>query len=160
MSTPLPRLRHETVPLGRKLTVVIADDYEIIRVAASRILMQNGAQVSAVEDGKETIKTLQTIPSHVDIALIDLTLPDTTGVELFRLIRRVSPKTKVILMSGAISEDDKEKILGYGIDALLPKPFGAEMLVNAVGAVCETMTTKMLPLRKPVKKRRRSKAKP
>ncbi len=69
-----------------------------------------------------------------DLVVLDIMLPGTNGIELFRKLRRLSD-VPIIFISARGSEEDRVLGLELGADDYLAKPFGTRELVARVGAV-------------------------
>jgi two-component system, cell cycle response regulator CtrA len=72
--------------------------------------------------------------SH-DIILLDLNLPDMSGYEVLRALRRSEVGTPVLILSGLAGIDSKVKALGYGADDYLTKPFHKDELTARIHAI-------------------------
>lgn len=70
-----------------------------------------------------------------DCITLDLNLPDMSGFDVLRTIRRAGIKTPVIILSGLASIEDKVKGLGIGADDYMTKPFHKDELVARIYAV-------------------------
>jgi two-component system, cell cycle response regulator CtrA len=70
-----------------------------------------------------------------DIILLDLNLPDMSGYEVLRALRRSEVRTPVLILSGLAGIDSKVKGLGYGADDYLTKPFHKDELVARIHAI-------------------------
>jgi two-component system cell cycle response regulator CtrA len=70
-----------------------------------------------------------------DIILLDLNLPDISGYEVLRSLRRANVKTPVLILSGLAAIEDKVKGLGYGADDYVSKPFHRDELVARIQAI-------------------------
>jgi two-component system cell cycle response regulator CtrA len=70
-----------------------------------------------------------------DIILLDLNLPDMSGYEVLRALRRSEVGTPVLILSGLAGIDSKVKALGYGADDYLTKPFHKDELTARIHAI-------------------------
>ncbi len=70
------------------------------------------------DDGDEKIAIYE-----YDCALVDITLPGGNGLELVKLLKKINPKTGIIIISAKNSLDDKIKGLDLGADDYITKPF-------------------------------------
>ena len=70
-----------------------------------------------------------------DIILLDLNLPDMSGYEVVRALRRSEVRTPVLILSGLAGIDSKVKALGYGADDYLTKPFHKDELTARIHAI-------------------------
>jgi two-component system cell cycle response regulator CtrA len=70
-----------------------------------------------------------------DIILLDLNLPDMSGYEVLRTLRKGKVATPVLILSGLTGIEDKVKGLGLGADDFLAKPFHKDELVARIHAI-------------------------
>lgn len=111
--------------------IVIAEDDKKIGDALRLALLNNtsGYEVLLTNSGKIGIAKIKM--RWTPLAIIDYYLPDMDGVEVIRRIKRTSPQTKVLAISGATDRLILEAISGSGADHFLPKPFMlAELMVH------------------------------
>jgi len=66
--------------------------------------------------------------SKPDIVLLDLVMPQLDGFELAKKIKRTSPKTRIIVITGHPTEENLAHFKGHGVDAFLPKPLELTVL--------------------------------
>ncbi len=78
-------------------SVLIIDDEEKIRTLLARIIGLEGFEVYQAADGKTALKKLD--QQEIDVALCDVKLPDSNGVELVKEIKQKFPSTEVILLT-------------------------------------------------------------
>lgn len=112
--------------LSSKPTILIVDDDPAILHVFSKIFQRKGYSVTVAEKGQCAIEKL--IQSHFDVALIDLVLPDMEGTELFPLIKRCSPRTVRIMLTGKTWLKDSIP----GADAFVGKPVNPEKLLSII----------------------------
>ncbi len=114
---------------GEKILVV--DDSELIRAAFEEKLGEVGYQVVRASNGEEAIEAAK--KEQFDLAYVDLVMPGMDGIETCKAIVEISPKTKVVLISGypdRVEERGKDFISAGGEDIFLLKPFSKEKLVE------------------------------
>lgn len=111
--------------------LVVDDDGEILSLVA-KFLRGNGFRVHTARNGAEMSEALSRTP--VDLIVLDLMLPGTSGLELCRNLRRTSSVPVVMLTAKG---DDIDRIIGLevGADDYLPKPFNPRELLARVNAV-------------------------
>jgi DNA-binding response OmpR family regulator len=109
-----------------KSVLVIDDDRAILRTF-SRILKKAGFSTETADSGKEALEKIQT--QNYDIALIDMILGDSNGLDLLSKIEKRSPKTMKIMITGADSEEKRSEACKNGADAYLTKPVNPETLL-------------------------------
>ncbi len=108
-----------------KPTILIVDDDSAILHAFSKIFERRGFSVASASRGKEAKEKL--CNNHFDVALIDFSLSDMEGTELFPLIEQASPKTLRILISGKV---DVGNIAGA--DVFVAKPIEPSRLLSII----------------------------
>lgn len=111
--------------MTKKTKVIIADDDPLIRQTITDILTENGFTTSCAKDGYELlIKLKEKIP---DIIILDLIMPQKSGIEIISTIKSLYPKTKIIIYTGFkqykdstyIRKADKFHLKGNGPQGLL-----------------------------------------
>lgn len=110
-----------------KSVLLVDDDRAILRTFA-RILQRAGFVTETAENGKEALAKIKA--RIYDIALIDMILGDSNGIDLLPKIQETSPNTLKIIMTGADSTETREEACKNGADAYLTKPVNPETLLN------------------------------
>jgi DNA-binding NtrC family response regulator len=110
-----------------KSVLVVDDDRAILRTF-TRILQRAGFCTEAAENGKEALEKIQT--RSFDIALIDVVLADSNGLDLLPRIEETSPGTLKIIITGADSAETRTEACRNGADAYLTKPVNPETLLS------------------------------
>jgi DNA-binding response OmpR family regulator len=117
---------------GPAPTVVLVEDDPALRTLTARALRENGYLVRPCATAPEMWQAMETGP--VDLVLLDIMLPGTTGLDLCRALRRES-EVPIIFISARGAETDRVVGLELGADDYLAKPFGTRELVARVRAV-------------------------
>ena len=116
------------------LIYAVEDDKNILEIEMFA-LKNSGYQVEGFESAREFYKkTEERLP---DLVLLDIMLPDESGLEIVGKLRR-RPETKklpIIMVTAKTSEIDKVKGLDMGADDYLTKPFGVMELIARVKAM-------------------------
>ena len=120
-ASPLPSHGPER-PWRGEGRVVVVDDDPMVRNVARRLLESFGLTVQAVEGGPEALELVEADPQSVDAVLLDMTMPEMNGSEVFEHLRRIRPDLPVVLMSG-YHEDELSSELSAGISGFVQKPF-------------------------------------
>jgi two-component system KDP operon response regulator KdpE len=100
--------------------LVVDDEKEIVR-ALQRGLAAHGYTVLTASNGAEAIEAVRR--HRPDLLVLDLMLPDMSGLEVCRLVRAES-NVPIIILSVKDAEYDKVEALDLGADDYVPKPFG------------------------------------
>jgi len=101
--------------------VLIVDDDKLICWALDKEFAGLGLSTHVVETGEDALTELRKRP--FDIVFLDIHLPDSNGIDLLGEIDRISPDTKIIIMSGDASETNRQRALSGGALQFLEKPF-------------------------------------
>ena len=109
--------------------VLIVEDEPQLRYALRRYLEENGYAVRLAEDGTSGLSEFAAFKP--DVVLLDLMLPDISGVEVCRQIRR-GHETPIVVLSALGDEKTKVQALDEGADDYLTKPFGMDELMARI----------------------------
>jgi two-component system KDP operon response regulator KdpE len=115
---------------GRRI-LVCDDELQILR-ALKVVLREAGFEVEATATAQEALDSASVRPP--DAAIIDLMLPDGSGVEVCRQLRSWSDMP-IVVLSAIGDEDQKVEALEAGADDYVTKPFGPRELVARLNAV-------------------------
>lgn len=115
-----------------KRNILIIDDDTDLSFIISEMLESYGYCVTCAEDSENALELLSENTFH--LILLDINLPDTTGFELCRELRRVST-VPVIFASARTSETDRITGFDIGGDDYLPKPYSMKELLSRVNAL-------------------------
>ncbi len=108
-------------------TVLIVDDEDLLLTMGQTILSSYGYRVVTANGGKKALEILSRGEPSIDLVITDLVMPAMTGRELVEHIRRVSPATRIICMSGYVWPVSQENEGAY-----LQKPFTSQELLLKV----------------------------
>ena len=109
--------------------VLVVDDEVQLRRVLRRSLEGHGYAVREAGDGADAVRQAEAF--RPDVILLDLMLPDASGVDVCRTLR-ASFDTPIIVLSVVESEKMKVAALDEGADDYLTKPFGTEELLARV----------------------------
>jgi two-component system cell cycle sensor histidine kinase/response regulator CckA len=113
-------------------SVLLVDDTDVIRSLATAVLSEAGFEAHAAEDGAQALGFLHARTKPVDVIITDLTMPQMDGLTLIREVRRLSPATRVVLMTGYFDGEHLAAGCGEQPDLVLSKPFRPPELLQAV----------------------------
>ncbi|MFP4199805.1 MAG: response regulator transcription factor [Bacillota bacterium] len=116
---------------GSRITILIVEDEENIRFSLSSSLEREGYRVLSVPSGEEGLALVR--KREVDLVLLDLMLPDLSGLDVSRLIRRES-NVPIIMVTARDSETDIIAGLEMGADDYVTKPFSLGVLLARIRA--------------------------
>jgi two-component system, OmpR family, KDP operon response regulator KdpE len=116
--------------MGQKI-LVVDDEPQIVR-GLKVILRDAGYEVETAETKEEALGTLSVRPP--DAVVLDLVLPDGSGVEVCREVRTWS-RMPILVLSAVGDEREKVRALDAGADDYVTKPFGSDELLARLRAV-------------------------
>jgi CheY-like chemotaxis protein len=116
--------------MQRPQSILIVDDYDLIRTYLRRILQAAGYEVFEASNGREAIKRLR--EKAADLVITDLIMPEQEGLETIQFLRNERPDLKIIAMSGTAEGQYLPLAEKLGADLTLPKPLRGEKVLEAV----------------------------
>ena len=115
-------------------TVLIVDDSLFMRMILRGILEEKGYLV--VAEAASGIETMRRLHEHTpNIILLDIILPDSSGLDLLKSILSISPLSKVVVCSSIGQEQVIRKALDLGAKAYIQKPFSQEKIVAVLSSL-------------------------
>jgi len=115
-------------------TILIVEDYPVTQRVLSLTLRNNGYEVLIAGNGLEAIALLEQSP--VDLALVDIAMPEMDGLALLRHLRE-DPRFQslpIVMLTASGQDDDRALALSIGANGFLSKPASSQQLIETVGA--------------------------
>jgi PAS domain S-box-containing protein len=129
-SPPAPAARPGRAPLR----ILLAEDTEINRKVALRLLEKQGHSVTVAGNGREALLALERQP--FDLVLMDVQMPEMDGLEATAQLRRAEQATgrhvPVIALTAHALKGDRERCLEAGMDGYVAKPIRQQELLEAI----------------------------
>jgi CheY-like chemotaxis protein len=122
-------------PDAGKGTILVVDDEEVVRELLAGFLTQAGYEVFQVEDGKAALAFFEGGTKSVDLVILDMIMPGMKGEEVLASLRDLRLTAGVIISSGFMTEEQRDKLKEYGIDGFLDKPYSDQDAINEVKSV-------------------------
>ena len=116
----------------QKQTILVVDDEKMIRDSLSSFLRSKGLTVFSAENGADALAILNR--GKISLIVLDLMLPDISGEELCKKIRRGS-SVPIIMLTAKSMEEDLLNGLSVGADDYMTKPFSLKELYARIAAV-------------------------
>ncbi|MFH0782607.1 MAG: sigma-54 dependent transcriptional regulator [Pseudomonadota bacterium] len=108
--------------------ILIIDDDQQLGASFAKILLQEGYKIANAYSGREGIETVKTFEPH--LVILDIRLPDISGLEVFAIIHELFPKLPVIIITAFGSTDTAIGAIQQGAYDYIYKPFDVpEMLL-------------------------------
>ena len=120
----------EPKPVASKSTgtILVIEDEKIVMDVSRSLLERLGYRVLEARTGKEAVKIAKTFDGDIDLAVLDIFLPDMNGKDIYPLIMEVRPTLKVLVCSGYSIDGPAQEILTAGAEGFLQKPFSISAL--------------------------------
>ncbi len=116
-------------------SILIVDDEPTIREYFLNILEYNGFDVSIAESGEDAIKKAR--EGEFDLAIIDLLLPDISGIQLLKDLRAIYPEMAVVIITGHGTFQSAMNALNEGVDGFFVKPIAVQTIVHTIKSALE-----------------------
>jgi two-component system, NarL family, invasion response regulator UvrY len=125
----------QAISKNNDLRILIVDDHDVVRVGFRQILTEHSRfrVTGEANCAKQAFELLR--KETFDIVLLDLSLPDGSGVDILRKIRERYPDTKVLMLSGFAEEQYGVNMLRAGAAGFLSKTCTSEQLTSAIETI-------------------------
>jgi DNA-binding NarL/FixJ family response regulator len=119
------------------INAFLVDDHELFRLGVKSAFEKNHPDIKIVgeaETGNEFFALLKI--NQADIVLLDIILPDTTGIDIASRLKKEYPEMKILAISAENSAEIVQKMLDIGIDGFITKRAGGVTeLVKAIYSI-------------------------
>jgi DNA-binding NtrC family response regulator len=116
--------------MSKKRRILIVDDDRELLETLSDILKAKGFLVAISEGRHEAMERLK--KTAFDVALIDIVMPGVNGVQILKELKRISPQTRVIMMTGYAVPHLIEEAIKEGAERVLYKPLNIDELIKLI----------------------------
>lgn len=119
----------------KNIKIMLVEDNKLIRVGIKSLFDESGGfdVVAEAETGKEALKL--SIKSAIDIIILDLQLPDISGISVIKALKENKCASKVIILSSHDEYDEIQKALSLGVYAYIIKDINTDSFINVVKTV-------------------------
>jgi two-component system cell cycle sensor histidine kinase/response regulator CckA len=118
-------------------TILVIEDEEMLLEVIRAMLEKLGYRVLCAKTGKEAIGIANSFDGDIDLALLDIKLPDMEGSRIYPIIKEYRPKMKVIVCSGYALDGPAQEILNAGAQGFIKKPFVFKEIFIKIRSVLE-----------------------
>ena len=115
--------------------LLIADDHPMVRAGLRRLLLEDRSitEIGEAASGNETLDRLRS--GNWDLLILDINMPDRSGIDVLRDIRASHPKTPVLVMSGFAEKEYAINVMRAGAAGYLAKDKAPAEFARAVRTV-------------------------
>jgi len=123
--------------IDKKIKVIIADDHAILRAGLKQILAETDdiAVIAEAQTANEAIKLSRN--PEADVLLLDISLPDRSGIDALKYIKKDNPHIAVLMLSMHREDQYAVRALKAGASGYLCKQSASNELVNAIHTVAK-----------------------
>jgi len=125
---------HQTVIKGNE-TILLVDDEQMILDVSKAMLTKLGYTIMTAESGLRALEIIQEAQAAIDLIVLDMIMPGMDGGTTFDEIRKLLPKTPVLLSSGYALDGQATKIMERGCNGFIQKPFTIQNLSQKIQEV-------------------------
>jgi len=118
-----------------KRTICVVDDEKNVRTFIRDLLEQEGYEVCEAADGSEALK--KTITTKPHIVILDLNLPDASGIDLIAPMKKESPLSQIIVITALGTVDNAVASMKMGAFDFITKPFDVENILISIRRAIE-----------------------
>jgi PAS domain S-box-containing protein len=115
----------------RSASILVVEDEATLRQAISKLLQNNGLFVVEASDGAAALDVIRAPDQHVDLILLDVTLPGVPSRTVFEEAKHLRPDLRVIVTS-AYSEELSTSSLGTSFERFIRKPYRLNDLMHLI----------------------------
>jgi len=123
--------------LDSKLHILLAEDTEIIAKVITTFLQQEGHTVTHVDNGKSALSALEN-DNSLDLVLMDMRMPEMTGLEVTRYWREIEPahrRIPIIALTANSTTIERNQCFEAGMDHFITKPVSQARLMEVIQEV-------------------------
>ncbi|MBI4688199.1 MAG: response regulator [Nitrospirae bacterium] len=115
--------------------ILIVDDDAELRANLSEILTGKGYRTEEASSGKEAVE--RAAAQEFDIVLLDLMMPKMSGMDVLSELRKIKPKTKIIMITAFATVDNAVEAIKKGASDYISKPFKIDELLITIRRALE-----------------------
>lgn len=114
------------------IKVLVADDHQLF-LDGLKSLLKEDSEIEVIGEALDGHEVLELLEQHpIDIAILDIEMPNLNGVETTRLIRQKYPKTKVLILTMYNKKDFIVNLMKYGASGYILKNKTTKELLEAI----------------------------
>jgi len=119
------------------IRILIADDHELFREGL-RVVLDLRPDFEVVAEAANVAETIAAhAQHHPDLTLLDLQMPDGTGIDALKIIRKTQPDARVLMLTTYDGDEDIYRAMAAGASGYLLKSIPSKQLEAAIRAVIE-----------------------
>lgn len=121
---------------AHSLNILVAEDNRVNQQVIESVLTQVGHRCFVVNDGEQVLDFLDDTSERVDLLILDMNLPELTGIEVLKAIQFMGiSHFPVIMLTADATPEAKKNSLNAGADLFLTKPIDSRLLLKEIAAL-------------------------
>jgi len=117
------------------MKVLVVEDQESLAKLIKKGLKKEGYAVDYLTDGEAAQRRIETSSEDYDLVILDLMLPNRTGLEICRSVREKNIRIPILILTAKSELESKISLLNVGADDYLIKPFEFKELLARIRAI-------------------------
>jgi len=146
----LPEELIKKVAGGRGETILLVEDEKPVLDMGREILKSLGYQVLIAHDGFEALEVFRVNQDRISLVLTDLVMPKMGGDDLFKKIKEIDPRARVMVWTGYAQEEKGRDLAAEGLAGWIEKPVSREKLGAKIRMVLDRADAKDPASAKPI----------
>ena len=118
--------------LTKKQKILVVDDEDVVRELIKGVLADEPTEILEAPDGTKALEIFKEQHGSIDLVILDMIMPGIKGDEVLREMRLIQKDVKVIISSGFMSEEQRDSLKKYKVDAFLDKPFRDKDVIHTI----------------------------
>jgi CheY-like chemotaxis protein len=118
-----------------EISILVVDDEKNLTLAMRRLLSAEGYSTQTAGSGEEALEVVK--EKDYDLIFLDVNMPEMNGLETFKKLKKITPKSAVIMITGygKTLKTLVEEALGLGVRKVIDKPFKINQITEAIREV-------------------------
>lgn len=116
----------------KKISILIADDHSIVRDGLKQVIASN-SDMEIIGEAEDGLKALEMVKKHKpDVVLLDIGMPNLSGLEAISLIKDSEPKTQIVILTMHSNEKYVQQVLDSGALGYVLKASPSSDILEAI----------------------------
>jgi PAS domain S-box-containing protein len=143
---PVPEMERHSIDLQKQKkplktsgteTILFIEDEDLLATMVRHILESKGYTIHVVKNNEQAISLFKRLKNKISLVLIDLDLPEKTGMAEFKELKKINSGIKVVFASGFFESQTRSDLLKAGAKGFIQKPFTLENILQAIRTVLD-----------------------
>jgi len=120
-----------------RIKVILVDDHQIVRDGI-KALINDDPSINIITEASSAAELMDKLETYrPDVILMDINLPDSTGIELTKELKETKPEIKILILSMHMGEDFIVNAIEAGAKGYLPKTTSKKELLSAINTIAK-----------------------